>query len=73
MFGEGVSMLDLMALLKAIREKNLVLQVKIIDKPWEDLSGKVVKAMIEAVTTGLIKQSSDIRLRLSEKSAAIHP
>ncbi len=64
MFGEGISMLDLMALLNAIREKNLVLQIKIVDEPWENISGAGVKNMITAVTNGRITQSSDIRLRL---------
>jgi hypothetical protein len=68
MFGEGVSMLDLMALLKAIREKDLVLQVKIVTGEWEILSGPVVSKMIKAITLDSITQSSDIRLRLFAKS-----
>lgn len=75
MFGEGVSILDLMALLKVIREKDLILQVKIIDEQWETLSGAVVTKMIKAITKGSITQSSDIRLRLFAKSGqkAAHP
>jgi len=64
MFGEGITIYDLMGLLKAIREKNLTLQVKIIDGPWENLSAAILSRMIEAITDGSITQSSDIRLRL---------
>lgn len=67
MFGEGVSIVDLMQLLNAIRAKNLVLQAKITDGQWETLNGDTIKAMIIAVTDGLITQSSDIRLRLFAK------
>jgi hypothetical protein len=67
MFGEGVSMLDLMALLKAIREKDLILQVKIVEGEWEVLSGPIVTKMIKAITSGTITSSSDIRLRLFGK------
>jgi len=68
MFGEGISFLDLTLLLKAIREKDLVLQVKITDGPWIDLSGSVITEMIQAITLGKITQSSDIRLRLFAKT-----
>jgi hypothetical protein len=67
MFGEGITILDLMALLKAIREKDLILQVKIIDGEWETLSGPVITKMISAITLGSITSSSDIRLRLFSK------
>jgi hypothetical protein len=67
MFGEGISLVDLMQLLNAIRQKELVLQVKIIDEPWADLSQTVLLAMIQAVTSGKITQSDDIRLRLFSK------
>lgn len=67
MFGEGISMLDLVALLNAIRAKKLVLQVKINDAPWENLSADVIKNMTIAVTNGCITQSNRIRLQLFEK------
>jgi len=68
MFGEGISMLDLMKLLTAIREKNLILQVKIINEEWENLSGPLITKMIKAITLGEITQSDNIRLRLSAKN-----
>jgi len=64
MFGEGITIYDLMSLLKAIREKNLTLQVKIIDGEWETLSAHIVNKMIKAITLGSISNDSDIRLRL---------
>jgi len=64
MFGEGITIYDLMSLLKAIREKNLTLQVKIIDGEWETLSAPIVNKMIKAITLGSISNDSDIRLRL---------
>lgn len=67
MFGEGVSLVDLTVLLKAIQEKELVLQVKIIDGEWENLSGTVITKMIASITTGKITNSKDIRLRLFKK------
>lgn len=69
MFGEGISLVDLMALLTAIRNKNLTLQVKVIDGPWQDISQTVIGDMLNAVNTGRITQSSDIRLRLFERGA----
>lgn len=69
MFGEGISLVDLMALLTAIRNKNLTLQVKVIDGPWQDISQAVIGDMLSAVNTGRITQSSDIRLRLFERGA----
>ena len=68
MFGEGISILDLTKLFSAVREKDLVLQVKIVDGPWENLSGPVVTEMIRSITTGKITHSSDIRMRLFGKS-----
>ncbi len=68
MFGEGISLYDLGALLTAIREKNLTLQVKIGERPWTDLSVAIVNQMTSAVTLGLIKGTSDIRLRLFAKN-----
>ena len=64
LFGEGISLFDLAGLLRAIRDKNLVLQVKIVDRPWEDLSPTIITQMTAAITSGLIRESNDIRLRL---------
>jgi hypothetical protein len=68
MFGEGISLLDLTLLLKAIREKNLTLQVKILDGPWEDISKNVISVMVKTITSGQITTSNDIRLRLFDKN-----
>ena len=67
MFGQGISLVDLMTLLKAIREKDLLLQVKIADEAWENLSGNSITKMIKVITSGSITKSSDIRLRLFNK------
>lgn len=69
MFGEGISLLDLTSLLKAIRDKNLVLQVKILDGPWEDISKDVISKMVKTITSGSVTQSNDIRLRLFDNNA----
>ena len=53
MFGEDISLLDLIALLKGIREKNLTLEIKITNGQWKKLSKE-----------GTITSSNDIRLRL---------
>jgi hypothetical protein len=63
-FGEGISLYDLAALLKVIRIRGLTLQVKITDRPWENLSLAVINQMTTAISSGVIKGSSDIRLRL---------
>lgn len=68
MFGEGISLLDLATLLRVIRDRNLTLQVKIIDHPWENISVAVVTQMTAAVSAGIIKGSDDIRLRLFAKT-----
>ena len=68
MFGDGISIIDLHTLLKSIREKNLVLQVKIIDGSWEDISATVINKMVKTITSGNVTESSDIRLRLSNRS-----
>jgi hypothetical protein len=67
MFGEGISILELTKLFTAVREKDLVLQVKITDGPWKNLSGPVVTEMVQKITTGAITQSADIRMRLFAK------
>jgi len=68
MFGEGISLLDLTSLLKAIRDKNLVLQVKVVDEQWEDISKNVISKMVKMITSGNITQSNDIKLRLFGKN-----
>lgn len=68
MFGEGISLIDLTLLLKAIRDKNLILQVKVLDGQWENISKDVVTKMVKTITSGSITQSNDIRLRLFGKN-----
>jgi hypothetical protein len=68
MFGEGVSITDLFGLLNAIRDKNLHLDVKILDNEWHALSPIIVKEMITAIKGGKVLGASDIRLRLHEKA-----
>ncbi len=63
-FGEGISIYDLGTLLRVIREKDLVLQVKITDHPWENLSLPIIVQMTTAISSGAITGTNDIRLRL---------
>lgn len=65
MFGEGISLTDLMGLLAAIRAKNLVLQVKITDGDWRTLSNAVIADMVETISSGKIGGANDIRCRLT--------
>jgi hypothetical protein len=67
MFGEGVSLTDLFALLNIIRDKNLQLDVKILDEGWCILSPLVVKDMVGTIKAGKVLGGNDIRLRLHEK------
>jgi len=67
MLGEGISILDLTMLLKAINDKELILQVKILDGEWKDLNKIQLKAMIKAITSGQLTSSDDIRARLFSK------
>lgn len=64
MFGDDISLIDLIALLKGIRDKNLTLQVKIGDEPWKVISKDVVTKMLSTVVSGKISSTNDIRLRL---------
>jgi hypothetical protein len=73
MFGEGISTFELFHLIKAIREKELVVQVKILDGLWEDFSSAKLQEILRVVTTGQVTNSSDIRLRLFAKSATPKP
>jgi pantothenate kinase-related protein Tda10 len=68
MLGDGISMLDLVALFKAVLDKDLTLQVKILDEQWEDISRPVITTMITTIGSGKITQANDIRLRLFEKN-----
>ncbi len=67
MFGEGISLPSLIQLLSAIRAKELTLQVKVLDAPWEDISSKTISNMLGAITKGAITNTDDIRLRLFAK------
>ena len=70
---EGVSIFALIALIQAIREKaHLVVQVKVLDGPWANLSMAKVQEMVLAVRTGAVADSRDIRLRLFARSNPEH-
>ena len=64
MFGEGISLLDLTQLLKAIREKDLVLQVKIIDDEWQDLNKNAIHKILNSILGNRVNKTNDIRMRL---------
>jgi hypothetical protein len=64
MFGDDISLLDLVALLKGIRDKNLILQVKIGEEAWQVISKDVVTKMLSTVVSGKVSHTNDIRLRL---------
>lgn len=68
MFGEGISLDNLLTLLRVIREHSLTLQVKVTNEPWKDLSPAVMLAMIGAISSGKIRGTDDIRLRLFAKT-----
>jgi hypothetical protein len=68
MFGAGISLLDLMGLLNAVKAKDLTLQVKITDSEWQDISKDAIGKMVKSITSGEITKASDIRLRLFKKS-----
>ena len=69
---EGVSIFALTALIQAIREKHLVVQVKVLDGPWANLSMAKVQEMVLAVQTGAVADSRDIRLRLFARTNPEH-
>lgn len=64
MIGEGISVLDLMQLGKAVKEKNLTLQIKVLDGEWKDLDKDQFKSMLEAILSGKLTSTADIRARL---------
>lgn len=64
MIGEGISVLDLMQLGKAVKEKDLTLQIKVLDGEWATLNKFEFKKMLDAVLSGKLSSSADIRARL---------
>lgn len=69
MFGEGIGVTDLFVLLNAVKSKDLVLEVKILDKSWEPLSSAILKEMIQTISSGKVGNGGDIRLRLHAKAS----
>lgn len=69
MFGEGTSVTDLLSLVTAIRKKDLVLEVKILEGPWEPFTPVTVRAIVQAIEQEKIKDGKDIRLRLHAKES----
>lgn len=67
MIGEGISMLDLIQLGKAVKDKELTLQLKVLDGEWADLNKEQFKKMLDAILSGKLTSSSDIRARLYKK------
>lgn len=68
-FGEGISIPDLMQLVQAIKSKELTLQVKVLDGEWKDLNKDQFKNMLQAIVTGKLTNSADIRARLYSTKA----
>lgn len=64
MIGEGISVLDLMELGKAVKAKKLVLQIKVLDGEWKVLDKNQFKTMLEAIMAGQLTTTADIRARL---------
>jgi hypothetical protein len=70
MIGEGISVLDLMELGKAVKSKDLTLQIKVLDGEWATLDKIQFKLMLNAIMAGKLSSTSDIRARLySSKDA----
>lgn len=69
MIGKGVSILDVTLLVKAIGDKDLIFQVKILDGEWADFDRVQLKKILQAVTSGSITSSADIRARLFAKNS----
>lgn len=63
-FGEGISIPDLMQLVQAIKQKELTLQIKVLDGEWATLNKEVFRNMLQAITTGKLTNVADIRARL---------
>jgi len=68
MIGEGISVLDLMQLGKAVKDKKLTLQIKVLDGEWKDLDKDQFKNMLEAIMAGQLSTTADIRARLYSKT-----
>lgn len=64
MIGKDISILDLMQLGKAVKEKELTLQIKVLDGEWKDLDKAQFAAMLKAIMTGELSSTADIRARL---------
>lgn len=64
MIGEGISMLDLMQLGKAVKDKKLTLQIKVLDGEWKNLDKQQFGEMLAAIVEGRLSSTSDIRARL---------
>jgi len=64
MIGKDISVLDLMQLGKAVKDKDLTLQIKVLDGEWKDLDKEVFKNMLQAIMTGQLSSTADIRARL---------
>jgi len=68
MIGEGISVMDLMQLGKAVKDKKLTLQIKVLEGEWKDLDKGQFKAMLEAIMAGQLSTTADIRARLYSKT-----
>jgi DNA primase large subunit len=64
MIGEGIGIPELLKLFRAIQDKDLHLDVKILDEGWVPITQDSLKAMIQSVIGGKIQGGADIRLRL---------
>lgn len=64
MIGEGISVLDLMQLGKAVKDKKLTLQIKVLEGEWKTLDKDQFKKMLEAIMAGQLSTTADIRARL---------
>lgn len=68
MIVEGISIMDLMQLGKAVKDKKLTLQIKVLDGEWKDLDKDQFKTMLEAIMAGQLTTTADIRARLYSKT-----
>jgi hypothetical protein len=64
MFGEGISLDDLLTLLRAIREKKLQLRIRILDEPWEELSPRAITRLVAAILAGKVRSPDTVKLEL---------
>lgn len=68
MIGNGISILDLTQLAKAVKDKQLTLQIKVLEGEWADLDRDQFRKMVQAITTGEVSSTADIRARLYKKT-----